>query len=71
MAALTKKQIPDTHPQMGRPPLKDSVPTHKMLLRMPEDLRERVEAVAGKGNVAAFIREAVEAELARRESKDA
>lgn len=54
---------------MGRPPLKSSVPTHKMLLRMPEDLRDRISALVGEGQVAAFIREAIEAELARREKQ--
>lgn len=56
---------------MGRPPLKEAVKTHKMLLRMPEDLRARIAAVAEGGNVAAFIREAVEEKLDRLEAGEA
>lgn len=69
MPTLTHKEIPDSRGCMGRPPLKASVPTHKMLLRMPEDLRSRITAIVGEGQVAAFIREAVENELARREKE--
>lgn len=68
MSALTQKKIPDSRVRMGRPPLKSSVPTHKMLLRMPEDMRERIAALVGEGQVASFIREAVERELERREA---
>lgn len=68
MLTLTKKKIPDTPRAMGRPPLKEDVKTHKMLLRMPEDMRTRITALVGEGQVAGFIREAVERELERREA---
>ena len=54
---------------MGRPPLKNDVATHATIVRLPIDLRERIEAVAGKNRMAKFIREAVEAELKRREDQ--
>lgn len=38
-----------------------------VMTRMPEALLNRIKAVAGENKVAAFIREAVEAELRRRE----
>lgn len=48
---------------MGRPPLKVK-PT---LVRLPEGVAERIDAVAGKNRRAEFIREAIENELKRRE----
>lgn len=54
---------------MGRPPLKSDVATHTTVVRLPVDLRERIEAIAGKNQMAKFIRAAIEAELARRESE--
>jgi len=56
---------------MGRPPLKDKVATHATQVRLPLDVRDRIEAVAGKGRMAAFIREAIDAELERREKEKA
>lgn len=48
---------------MGRPPL-NVKPTQ---VRLTNELRERIEALVGPNRMAVFIREAVEAELARRE----
>ena len=39
-----------------------------MTLRLPEGVPERIDALVCKGHRAAFIREAVERELERRES---
>lgn len=52
---------------MGRPPLKRDVETKPTMVRLAEDTRQRIEAVAGKNRMAAFIREAIENELGRRE----
>lgn len=51
---------------MGRPPL-NVKPT---VVRLTEETRERIEALVGPNRMAAFIREAVENELARREKGD-
>lgn len=50
---------------MGRP----SLDVKPMLVRLGEGVAERIDAVAGKKKRAEFIREAVEAELKRRERK--
>lgn len=52
-------------PRMGRPPL--GVKETKVRLT-PEQI-ERIEKIAGPGRMAAFIREAIERELTRRERK--
>lgn len=49
--------------RMGRPPL-NVKPT---VVRLPNDALERIEVLVGKNQMAAFIREAVERELKRRE----
>ena len=49
---------------MGRPPLELKVVT----VRLSEDMKARIEKLVGNYRVAAFIREAVENELARREA---
>lgn len=49
--------------RMGRPPLN----VKPMLVRLPEGMAERIDAVAGENRRAEFIREAVEKELKRRE----
>lgn len=53
---------------MGRPPL-GIKPT---LVRLSDEVRERIRGLVGDSGMAAFIREAVERELKRREraSKD-
>jgi hypothetical protein len=48
---------------MGRPPL-GVKPT---MVRLTEDVRRRIVALVGDHRMAAFIREAVDAELTRRE----
>ena len=48
---------------MGRPPL--GVKT--TIVRLPEGLGERIDALLGKQKRAAFIRDAVEKEVARLE----
>lgn len=50
---------------MGRPPLGNK-PTQ---VRLPEDMKARVIALVGTYGLAKFIREAVLAELDRRERK--
>lgn len=60
---LTQFRISVNSPRMGRPPLN----VKPMLVRLPDGVAERIDAVAGKNRRAEFIREAVEAELARRE----
>lgn len=53
--------------RMGRPPLSRKSETVMLRVRVTEDVRDRVEALAGPNQMAAFIREAIEAELQRRE----
>jgi hypothetical protein len=48
---------------MGRPPM-NVKPT---MVRLTEDVRARIVALVGANRMAGFIREAVEAELQRRE----
>lgn len=50
--------------RMGRPPMKVVLTN----VRLPIGTAERIDAVAGKNRRAQFIRDAVEAELRRRES---
>lgn len=52
-----------TQSRMGRPPLN----VKETKVRLTLDTRQRIEAIAGPNRMAEFIREAVEAELARRE----
>lgn len=63
---LTTIPISDTARRMGRPPM-NLKPT---LVRLPLDVAERIEALVGPNRMAAFIREAIEAELTRRETKE-
>ena len=60
---MTTIPIPDTGVRMGRPSLKVK-PT---VIRMTEDVRKRIEAVAGPHKMSEFIREAIDRELKRRE----
>ncbi|GAB5506749.1 MAG: hypothetical protein Rhirs2KO_19120 [Rhizobiaceae bacterium] len=48
---------------MGRPPLN----VKPVLVRLPEEMPQRIDALVGKNRRAAFIREAIEKELNRRE----
>jgi len=40
-----------------------------MLVRLPDGLAERIDAIAGKNRRAEFIREAIEREVKRREGR--
>lgn len=51
----------------GRP----SLSVKPMLVRLPDGLAGRIDAIAGKNQRAAFIREAVEREVERREEASA
>lgn len=57
--------IPVKAGRMGRPPL-NVKPT---VVRLADDVRRRIVALVGENRMAAFIREAVEAELRRREGR--
>jgi predicted DNA-binding protein len=50
---------------MGRPALN----VKETKVRLTDDQRARIEALVGPNKMAVFIREAVEAELVRREGK--
>jgi hypothetical protein len=63
---LTTFPIPDTARRMGRPPLK----VKPMLVRLPEGMAERIDAIAGENRRAEFIREAVEKERSPRDKPD-
>lgn len=52
---------------MGRPPLKDKVETVAVLVRIPADIKDRIDAIAGENRRGQFIREAAIKELERRE----
>lgn len=58
-----------TKPRMGRPPLNLKSATKPVLVRLTEDVAQRIDALAGPNRRAEFIREAVEKELKRREGK--
>lgn len=66
---MTQLPIPDTRPRMGRPPLNRKSDTKPTLIRMTAETRARIEALVGENRMAVFIREAIEAELKRRERK--
>jgi hypothetical protein len=63
MHPLTAKAVADTPARMGRPKLGVIATT----LRLPAHLLERIDVLMGANRRAQFIREAVEAELKRRE----
>ncbi len=60
---MTAYAIPDTARRMGRPALGMKATQ----VRLPADLRERIERLVGQNQMAKFIREAVENEIERRE----
>lgn len=51
--------------RMGRPPMN----VKPMVVRLPDGVAERIDAIAGDKRRAEFIREAVERELKRRERR--
>lgn len=61
--ALTGIQGTVNGERMGRPPLK----VKETKVRLTDSQRARIESLVGKNRMAQFIREAVEAELERRE----
>lgn len=61
--ALTKFPGTDISPRMGRPPLNVMETT----VRLSGEHRQRIEALVGPNHMSAFIHEAVENELNRRE----
>ena len=62
MRGLAEKKITASPPRMGRPPIGKFT-----AVRLSPEMLERIDAQAGPGKRAAFIREAVEKELQRRE----
>lgn len=63
MHGLPDKAITAIAPRMGRP----SLGVKPTVVRLPDGMVERIDALMGANKRAIFIREAVEAELARRE----
>jgi hypothetical protein len=63
MQALAEKAIPASRGLMGRPPLGNKATQ----VRLPQNVMDRIDALMGGNRRAQFIREAVEAELERRE----
>ena len=56
--------------RMGRPPLSKDEDTKTTAVRMPVSVFNRIVALVGPNRMAQFIREAIEAELTRREGPD-
>lgn len=65
MQPLANKAIADSPARMGRPPLGVKATT----VRLSVATLARIKALVGDNQAATFIREAVEAELKRRERK--
>lgn len=63
---MSEKVAPEKRPR-GRPKVEGREPRSSVITRMPTALLDRIKAAVGGTGVAAFIREAVEAELKRRE----
>jgi len=63
---LTRTEMVASNGRMGRP----SLNVKPVIVRLPEGVPERIDAIVGKQKRAAFIREAVENELKRREMSD-
>lgn len=64
---MTQFPLSDTPRRMGRPPLNKDSKTTLTGIRLTDETRDRIEALVGPNQMAAFIREAIEAELKRRE----
>lgn len=62
-ARLTDFPISDSSRGMGRPPLN----VKAILVRLPEGMDKRIDALVGKNKRAEFIRDAVSKELQRQE----
>lgn len=63
---LTQFSISTTAKRMGRPPLNNK----PVLVRLPEEALEKIDELVGTYGRAKFIREAVEAEIERRERRE-
>ena len=55
-----------TKTRMGRPPLSKKSVTTPVLIRLTEDVVERIDVMAGPNRRGEFIREAIDRELTRR-----
>ena len=66
MIVLEIISSPDTHDPMGRPPLGMKPTT----IRLPVEMIQRIEVLVGNRRLAAFIREAIDSELQRRENPE-
>jgi hypothetical protein len=65
-ASLTQNVISSIIPRVGRKRINE--PSEQIPARFPKGTRDRIDAVLDEGEpVAAFLREAVERELTRRE----
>lgn len=51
---------------MGRPPLNAKSATKPVLVRLTEDVAQRIDELAGPNKRAEFIREAIAREISRR-----
>lgn len=60
---MTKPPKPKSTARMGRPPLN----LKPLLVRLPDGLAERIDALVGKNRRAEFIRDAVLRALAERD----
>lgn len=65
---LTEFPVADTRRFVGRPPLNEDSDTKPTMVRLTASTRARIAAVVGPNRMAVFIREAIEAELKRRET---
>lgn len=63
MQGLAQKKLSVIPASVGRP----SLGVKATLVRLPEGVPERIDAIAGPNKRAEFIRQAVEKELRRRE----
>ena len=68
---MTELPIAVTPTSVGRPPLSKDDDTKPTMVRLTASVRARIEALVGKNRMAVFIREAIVAELDRRESAKA
>jgi hypothetical protein len=64
---LTKTRKEVQRGGVGRPPLK----MEPMILRLPKEVKDRIDAMVGKKRRAQFIREAIERELSGAEGSPA
>lgn len=62
---MTEISISDRSQPVGRPPIKRDVKTKPLLVRMSEDVHERIEKRVGKKRMAAFVRDAIVEKLDR------